>query len=99
MVHFKKIKAHKIKLVTHQLQGGTINVQGYPGWSRSPNGKEFNKDTAWAPKSTPIEVGEGLDDGDMHTTQDDSGEGGLSKQIAVSFGGKNPDGRLGSRKL
>ncbi len=74
--------------------GGTVANQTHPGWSSSPQGKEYNKDQAPAPKSMPIEVGEGMDDNNMHTSQG-SEEGGLSKQVAVTFGGNNTGRTMG----
>lgn len=35
-------------------QGSTFTVQGAPGWSSSPQGKKFNQDSEYFPKTKPI---------------------------------------------
>lgn len=75
--------------------GGNLTNKGYPGWSSTPSNKTFTKDQEVAAKYKPIEVGEGLDDDNMHTTQDNSGQGGLSKQVPVPFGGRNAGRAIG----
>lgn len=64
--------------------GAGITTQGAAGWSKSPPGKEFD-------------MPEGLDDKNMYTTQPNP-KGGLSKSVAVFFGGRNPDRNMGFRK-
>lgn len=87
---FQKNQGAQNKTGNMSTTGGTLTTKGYPGWSSTPDGKGYDKDQEPGVKYQPIEVGEGLDDDDMHVTQDDSGLGGLSKQIPVSFGGRNP---------
>jgi hypothetical protein len=75
------------------IDGGTLTTRGRPGWSSSPPGKEFEKDSERVEKTRPVE---GLDDNNVHNT---NSQGGLVKQIPVTIGGVNPTfDKLGAKR-